>query len=161
MMLDWNDYRKQLAAGVKEIGQLSPDTIKGYMALSAAGQKMDLLGAKVRELIALAVAVTLRCDGCITVHTEAAIKRGATREEIAEALGVATSVNAGAALVYSARVMDAFNKYPSAAPAARAGSPHPICVGELGCPAACSSPGVRCIALMCSAASGWPCYSAL
>ena len=60
MMLDWNDYRKQLAAGVKEIGQLSPDTIKGYLALSAAGQKADLLGAKVRELIALAVAVTLR-----------------------------------------------------------------------------------------------------
>jgi hypothetical protein len=37
MMLDWNDYRRQLAAGVKEIGQFSPDTIKGYMALSAAG----------------------------------------------------------------------------------------------------------------------------
>jgi len=115
MMLNWNDYRKQLAAGVKEIGQVSPDTIKGYMALSAAGQKADLLGAKVRELIALAVAVTLRCDGCITVHIEAAIKRGATKEEIAEALGVATTVNAGAALVYSARAMDAFNEYPSAA----------------------------------------------
>jgi AhpD family alkylhydroperoxidase len=124
MMLDWNDYRKQLAAGVKEIGQLSPDTIKGYMALSVAGQKTDLLGAKVRELIALAVAVTLRCDGCITVHTEAAIKRGATREEIAEALGVATTVNAGAALVYSARVMDAFNEYPSAAPPREPDSPH-------------------------------------
>ena len=115
MMLDWNDYRRQLAAGVKEIGQLSPDTIKGYVALSSAGQKTDRLGAKVRELIALAVAVTLRCDGCITVHTEAAIKCGATREEIAEALGVATNVNAGAALVYSARVMDAFKEYPSAA----------------------------------------------
>ena len=114
-MLDWNDYRRQLAAGVKEIGQLSPDTIKGYMALSGAGQKADLLGAKVRDLVALAVAVTLRCDGCITVHTEAAIKHGATREEIAEAVGVATSVNAGAALVYSARVMDAFKEYPSAA----------------------------------------------
>ena len=84
MMLDWNDYRKQLAAGVKEIGQFSPDTIKGYVALSAAGQKTNLLGAKVRELIALAVAVTLRCDGCITVHTEAAIKHGATKEEIME-----------------------------------------------------------------------------
>jgi len=114
MMLDWNDYRKQLAAGVKEIGQLSPDTVKGYMNLSAAGQKMDRLGAKVRELIALAVAVSLRCDGCITVRTEAAIKQGATREEIAEALGVAAAVNAGAALVYSARVMDAFREYPSA-----------------------------------------------
>ena len=114
MMLDWNDYRKQLAAGVKEIGQLSPDTVKGYLALGAAGQKADLLGAKVRELIALAVAVSLRCDGCITVHTEAAIKQGATRQEIVEALGVATAVSAGATLVYSARVMDAFKQHPSA-----------------------------------------------
>jgi AhpD family alkylhydroperoxidase len=112
MMLDWNEYRKQLAAGVKGIGQLSPDTIKGYLALSSAGQKSNVLGAKTRELIALAVAVTLRCDGCITVHAEAAIKNGATEEEIAEALGVATAINAGAALVYSARAMDAFNAYP-------------------------------------------------
>jgi hypothetical protein len=34
MMLDWNEYRKQLAGGVKEIGQLSPDTIRGYVELS-------------------------------------------------------------------------------------------------------------------------------
>ena len=88
------------------------------MALSAAGQKTNLLGAKIRELIALAVAVSLRCDGCITVHTEAAIKHGATKEEITEALGVAVAVNAGAALVYSARVMDAFKEYPRASVAA-------------------------------------------
>ena len=114
MMLDWNEYRKQLAAGVKEIGQLSPDTIKGYMELSSAGQKKNLLSAKTRELIALAVAVTLRCDGCITVYSEAAIKQGASKDEIAEALGVAAAVNAGAALVYSTRVMDAFKEYPRA-----------------------------------------------
>jgi len=112
MMLDWNEYRKQLGVGVKDLGQLSPDTIRGYIELSSAGQKKNLLGAKTRELIALAVAVTLRCDGRITVHTEAAIKNGATNEEIAEALGVATTVNAGAALVYSARAMDAFKEYP-------------------------------------------------
>ena len=77
MMIDWNEYRGQLAAGVKELGQLSPDTVRGYVELSSAGQKKDLLGAKMRELIALAVAVTARCDGCITVHSEAAIRRGA------------------------------------------------------------------------------------
>jgi AhpD family alkylhydroperoxidase len=114
MMLDWNEYRKQLAAGVKEIGQLSPDTVKGYRVLSSAGQNKNVLGAKTRELIALAVAVALRCDGCITNHTEAAIKNGATEEEIAEALGVATAINAGATLVFAARVMDAFKEYPRA-----------------------------------------------
>ena len=53
------------------------------------------------------MAVTTRCDGCITVHVDAALRNGATRDEIAEALGVAVALNAGAALVYSARVMDA------------------------------------------------------
>jgi len=62
----------------------------------------------VRELISLAVAVTARCDGCIVTHVDAAVRHGASREELVEALGVAISVNAGAALVYSARTMDAF-----------------------------------------------------
>lgn len=109
MMQDWDAYRAQLKSGVKEIAAISPGLVQGYSGLAHAGDKADLLGAKVRELIALAVAVTLRCDGCIAVHTQAALKHGATREEIVEALGVATTVNAGATLVYSTRVMDAYD----------------------------------------------------
>jgi AhpD family alkylhydroperoxidase len=108
MMLDWNEYRTELLATIAELGRTSPDTVRGYRGLSDAGAKTTLLGAKTRELIALAVAVTRQCDGCITIHTAAAVKLGATREEIVEALGVAVAVNAGAALVYSARVMDAY-----------------------------------------------------
>src|ERR1700724_961702 len=109
-MLEWNTYRQQITARIGEIAKLSPDTIRGYQALSAAGQKTNLLGPKTRELISLAVAVTVRCDGCIAVHAEAAARHGASREEIAEALGVATAVNAGAALVYSTRVLDAYGQ---------------------------------------------------
>lgn len=108
MMQDWTDYRRQLGAGVADLGKLSPETIKNYIGLSNAGRKIDLLGAKTRELIALAVAVTVRCDGCIATHADAALKEGATRDEIAEALGVAIAVNAGAAVVYSARTLDAY-----------------------------------------------------
>ena len=72
------------------------------------------IGPKTRELISLAVAVTVRCDGCIAVHAEAAARQGASREEIAEALGVATAVNAGAALVYSTRVLDAYEQVTAA-----------------------------------------------
>jgi AhpD family alkylhydroperoxidase len=109
MMLDWNEYQKQIAAGNAQIGRINHEIIKGYRGLSEAGNATNLLGAKVRELIALAVAVTRECDGCITVHTDAAIKQGATKEEIVEALSVAITVNAGAALVFSTRVLDAFD----------------------------------------------------
>src|SRR5436309_1949392 len=118
MMMDWNGYLKDLLGTIGKFAELSPDTVRGYGIMSQAGTKTNHLDAKTRELIALAVAVTLRCDGCITVHTEAAIKHGASREEIAEALGVAVSVNAGAALVYSARVMDAYEANPASAEAA-------------------------------------------
>jgi AhpD family alkylhydroperoxidase len=107
-MLDWNVYHQQLVAQVAELAKLSPDTVRGYGALGAAGQKTGHLDAKTRELIAIAVAISLRCDGCIAVHTDAARKLGATPEEIAEALGVAVSINAGAAIVYSTRALDAY-----------------------------------------------------
>jgi AhpD family alkylhydroperoxidase len=108
MMLNWNEYQKQLTTTIGDIARSSPDILRGYRTLSEAGAKTGKLDAKTRELIALAVAVTLRCDGCITVHTDAAAKNGATQEEVVEALGVAITVNAGAALVYSARTIDAF-----------------------------------------------------
>jgi AhpD family alkylhydroperoxidase len=107
-MMDWNTYRQQVGAGVGGFAKLSPDTVRGYGTLSTAGQKTGQLDAKTRELIAVAVAISLRCDGCITVHTDAARKAGATEAELAEALGVAVSLNAGAAIVYSTRALDAF-----------------------------------------------------
>ena len=112
-MLDWNEYRKELAGRLGEFSQLSPGTMEGYKALATAGNKTGHLDAKTRELIAIAVGVTTRCDGCIAVHTEKAVAHGATREEIAEALGVAIALNAGAALTYSARVLDAHAQLPS------------------------------------------------
>jgi AhpD family alkylhydroperoxidase len=119
MMLEWNGYLKELLQQIGELAKLSPDTVKGYQTLGGAGAKTNHLDEKTRQLISLACAVTTRCDGCITVHTSAAIKAGATREEIAEALGVAVSMNAGAALVFSARVLDAYAEKTQAAAATK------------------------------------------
>jgi AhpD family alkylhydroperoxidase len=108
-MLDWSRYRQQIPAGIGELAKLSPDTVRGYGALGSAGQKTGHPDPKARKLISVALAVGPHCDGCITVHTEAARKLGATREEIAEAVGVAVAVSTGATLVYSTRTLDAFD----------------------------------------------------
>lgn len=111
-MLDWSNYLAEVKSKIGSIAKLNPDVVKGYAAISNAKPVNPVLDQKTRELIALAVAVTVRCDGCIVVHTEAAKKYGASQSEIMEALGVAVAVNAGAALVYSARTMDAFENLP-------------------------------------------------
>jgi len=106
-LLDWTQYRSSLMGRIGELGKLSPDSVGGYLMASGAGAKTGHLDEKTRQLISLAVAVTTRCDGCISVHSQKAVESGATKEEVAEALGVAIALNAGAALVYSARAIDA------------------------------------------------------
>jgi AhpD family alkylhydroperoxidase len=96
---------------LSRIRQAGARFLKGYLTLTNAHSKDSLLGEKVRQLISLAVAVTTRCDGCISIHTDAALKAGAIKEEIAETLGVAMAMNAGAAFVYSMRTMDAVHAY--------------------------------------------------
>lgn len=110
-MLNWTGYKNALMGRIGELAKLSPDTVKGYQTLAGAGARTGHLDAKTRELVSLAVAVALRCDGCITTHVDAALKNGATEGEIAEALGVSVAINAGAALVYSARTLDAVQAY--------------------------------------------------
>ena len=114
MMLDWNEYQKQIGAQLSQFMKLTPDSVRGYQTLSAANAKDSKLGPKVRELISLAVAITTHCDGCITIHTDNALKAGASREEIAEALGVAMAMNTGAALIYSLRTLDAVDAHLTA-----------------------------------------------
>ncbi len=110
-MENWKRYSEEIAARVREIGAANPDLIKAYAEFHHANAKSTHIDAKTRELIALAVSVTLRCDGCINAHTQAAVKAGASKEEVVDALGVAIMVNAGAAMVYSARTIDAFDTY--------------------------------------------------
>jgi alkylhydroperoxidase/carboxymuconolactone decarboxylase family protein YurZ len=60
MMMDWKAYRNDLLARIGDIGTLSPETLKGYRGLSAAGSQTGPLDDKTRELIALAAAVSAR-----------------------------------------------------------------------------------------------------
>ncbi|PFH20075.1 MULTISPECIES: carboxymuconolactone decarboxylase family protein [Burkholderia] len=113
MMQDWNRYRESLLQRVGDYAAQSGDVMRGLMMIDGSAAKTGQLEPKIHELIALAVAVTTRCDGCISVHTKQAVEHGATLAEIAEALGVAIALNAGAALTYSARVLEAHAQLPT------------------------------------------------
>jgi len=106
---DWDSYSAGLRARGKELTELHPELMKGFGALNRAAAATPHLDAKTREFIALAVAVTTRCQGCIEAHARKAKAAGATKAEIAEALGVAVALNAGAALTYSMHVLDAMD----------------------------------------------------
>lgn len=106
-----NKWKSKLAALINRVGIFSKanaPVANAFHKLEMATRENNVLDAKTHELISLAVAVTTRCDGCIAAHAVAAKKAGASKEEIASALGTAIALNAGAAYVYSARALEAF-----------------------------------------------------
>lgn len=111
MLNNWIDQLANTKRAAGGLGKASPKLIAGYQGLAAAQNGAGALDAKTRELIALAVAVTTRCDGCIASHANAARQAGVTEAELADALGTAIALNAGAAYVYSIRAMEAFDQF--------------------------------------------------
>lgn len=106
MFLDWKLHATLVKKAFGKLADKHPKMLQAYQSLDQAAAA-EALDAKTRELIALAVAVTTRCENCISVHAEAAVKAGATDSEVAGALATAIALNAGAAYTYSLRAMEA------------------------------------------------------
>jgi AhpD family alkylhydroperoxidase len=79
------------------------------MAHSALQSKA--LDAKAKELIALGIAVAVRCDDCIALHVKAAVERGASKEEVSETLGMAIYMGAGPSVMYASHALEAFAQF--------------------------------------------------
>jgi AhpD family alkylhydroperoxidase len=95
----------------RELRRAIPDVYKGFGELHHAAFADGALDTKTKELIALAISVTERCDGCIASHAQGAAKAGATRQEAAEAIGVAVLMNGGPATIYGPRAFAAFSEF--------------------------------------------------
>lgn len=91
-----------------------PDVYKGFSELSKAALADGALNRKTKELIALAIGVIEGCDGCIASHGQGAARAGATRQEVAETIGVTFLMHGGPATVHGARAYDAFCEFADA-----------------------------------------------
>lgn len=88
-----------------------PEVMKAFAGLHTAVMAPGALDTKTKELMALALAVSMRCDGCIASHARGAVKQGATEAEVAEAVGVAVLMTGGPATVYGPRALAAFKEF--------------------------------------------------
>jgi AhpD family alkylhydroperoxidase len=111
MLNNWVDQLANTRKAASALSSANPKLITAFQGLNAAQNGAGALDAKTRELIALAVAVTTRCDSCIASHANAARQAGVTEAELSDALGTAIALNAGAAYIYSVRAMEAFGQF--------------------------------------------------
>lgn len=102
-----SDLTKALGTLRKEI----PETMQGFNALHNAAMKDGVLSALDKELLALAIGVSCRCDGCIGFHVKALIRLGVTREQLMETLAVCVYMGGGPTLMYAAEAVRAYEEF--------------------------------------------------
>ncbi|HEX3321411.1 MAG TPA: carboxymuconolactone decarboxylase family protein [Terriglobales bacterium] len=96
---------------LKDMGQLAPKDFEAWLNLDKiVGREDGAIPRKYRELIAIAVACTTQCPYCIEVHTKAAKRAGASREEITETSLLAAALRAGGAATHGAMALKFFDK---------------------------------------------------
>lgn len=102
-----NNYLGKVSKGV-------PDVMAAFGQLSKAAGKEGALDKKTKELIALAIAIAVKCDGCIGFHTKALAGLGATIEEIHEVCGMSVYMGGGPSLMYAADAVKSFEEFKGA-----------------------------------------------
>lgn len=106
-----SDVSKALATLRKEI----PDTMQGFSAMAQGALKAGTLSELQKELIALAIGISSRCDACIGFHVKALIRLGVTREQLMETLAICTYMGGGPSLMYAAEAVRAYEEFTTRA----------------------------------------------
>lgn len=111
MTKSYKTITSDLAGALNNLREAIPETTKGFSVLAEAATKAGTLDKKTKELIALGIAVSTRCDGCIGFHTKALQTLGATHEEVAETLAIAIYMGGGPSMMYAADALKAFTEF--------------------------------------------------
>jgi AhpD family alkylhydroperoxidase len=112
-MKDWTRTVAELSSQLHELRGDIPDVMKAFGNIAKAALTPKALDYKTKELLALAIAVAIRCDDCIAFHVKAALQQGASREEVTETLAMAIYMGAGPSVMYATHAMDAFMQFES------------------------------------------------
>lgn len=102
--------REELRGPALSLRREIPEVMRAFGEMSRAAMSDGALSEKTKELIALAIAMTRECDGCIVAHARNLVRVGATRDEIAEVAGVVIVMNGGPGTVWGPRALAAFDQ---------------------------------------------------
>ncbi len=117
MSRNYPEYLQEIRDARKGLQQHIPDVLAGFGQVQKAVMKEGALSVKHKELIALALGIAARCEGCIATHVSGAMEAGASVEEIAETIGVAIEMGGGPSVTYGALAYDALRQFNGESPA--------------------------------------------
>lgn len=107
----FTEKTKSITVQLAKMRQEMPELMSGFAAISQAATKDGALDKKSKELIAMALAVSNHCPGCIGFHAQTLVKLKTSREEFMEMLGMAIYMGGGPSLMYAAEALEAFEEF--------------------------------------------------
>ncbi|MEO6071940.1 MAG: carboxymuconolactone decarboxylase family protein [Burkholderiales bacterium] len=116
-MKDYRQITRDISENLRTLRRDIPETMQAFSKIAQASTETAALDKKTKELIALAIGVVTRCDGCIGFHTQTLVKLGASRAEFEEALGIAVYMGGGPALMHAADAIGAYEQFAAEAAA--------------------------------------------
>jgi AhpD family alkylhydroperoxidase len=111
-------YKSKIAdmrGELRSMNKLIPQAVTAFADLSKAAKEVGPLSVKEKEYIALGIAISQRCEPCITFHVEALMKAGATREELGDVLAMSIQMGGGPALMYAAHALACWDELSASA----------------------------------------------
>lgn len=115
MMKNWPETVTELSKQLRTLRGKSPDVMKAFAASAQTALKSGSLDTKTKELIALGIAIAVRCDDCIAFHAKAAAEQGASEAEVLETIGMAIYMGAGPSVMYASHALEAFGQFSAPA----------------------------------------------
>lgn len=114
MVENFQEFQAKLQRQMGQLGKENPAIMKGIGQLHKAALAEGVLSSRTKELVALGIAIAVRCEGCISTHVRDALKLGVTRAELLETIGVAVLMGGGPSVVYGSQALDAFDQFAPA-----------------------------------------------
>jgi len=109
--VSYPDNFQKVLKNYQTLASAQPAAMKSFAGLHKAGAAAGALDTKTKELMALAISVVVRCDDCIAFHIHDALQAGATREEMADAIGVAVLMGGGPGMIYGTHAIEAVDQF--------------------------------------------------
>jgi len=111
MVRSYPELNERVRSRMNEYAVESPDIMKGFSELHKEAMADGALSKKIKELIALGIAICIRCDGCLAYHVFDSLKAGASHDEIIATIGVAILMGGGPSVVYGSQALDALKEF--------------------------------------------------
>ena len=109
--MSWSDFMNETVGRLNTLQKETPETFAGFNQMGKAAKTNGALDEKTKELIALGIAISTRCDSCIAFHVKSLVRLRTTREELCEALAMIAYMGGGPSMAFSAKALEAYDEF--------------------------------------------------